>query len=54
LFEIYLDKVSLFMPFDYEKHLIISLFSVKCHLEKILTLGPLRERNSVKIEYDRN
>ncbi len=34
LFEIYLDKASLFMPFDCEKHLIISLFSVKCYLEK--------------------
>jgi hypothetical protein len=29
LFEMYLDKISLFMPVDYERQLIISAFSVK-------------------------
>jgi len=34
LFEICLDKISLFMPVDYEKQLIISVFSVKFYLVK--------------------
>ncbi len=34
LFEIYLDKVGLLMLFDYEKHLIISVFSEKYYLDK--------------------
>ncbi len=34
LFEIYLDKVGLLMLFDYEKHLIICVFSAKYYLDK--------------------
>ncbi len=34
LFEMYLDKISLFMPVDYERQLIISAFSVKFYWEK--------------------
>jgi hypothetical protein len=41
------------MPFDYEKHLIISVFAIKCYLEKN-NCKFVKESTAVNIEYDRS
>ena len=52
MFAIYHDKTSLFMPFDYEKHLIISVFSVECCLQKNNFRFFKAKKTIPKIEYD--